>query len=110
MQVIGDLRRGKTQDELTDKLSQLIAAVHETGRGGTLQLTLKVAPAAKDSLMVKIDDLVVLKAPEAARSPTLMYRTDDNGLSLDDPQAAPRTGLRDVSATTTAPAKEVANG
>jgi hypothetical protein len=111
MQTITDLRRGKTQDEMTDKLSQLVQAVHDTGRGGSITLTLKVSPAAKDSLMMKIDDVIVLKSPEAARSPTLLYRAEDNSLTTEDPEAeTPKSGLRSVDSPTMAPAKDVVNG
>lgn len=101
MQVLGDLRRGKTQDELTNKLSELVRAVEDTGRAGTLSLTIKVKPAAKDSTLVQIDDIIVCKTPEIARAPTFMHTTPDHGLSLDDPEAKDRPEkLRSVETPT----------
>jgi hypothetical protein len=111
MATVADLRNGRTQDELTNQLSEVIAAVEATGKKGSLTFTINVAPAAKNSTLLKIEDTIVAKAPTGDRSPTLMFVDDDHNLSLNDPSAEQARGnLRDVSAGEPRALKEVSNG
>ena len=109
MATLADLRNGRTQDDLTTKLNELVKAVSDTGKSGELVLKIKVAPAAKDSRLVKIDDFVTCKAPEQDRAPTLMFPDKDFNLSLSDPEADHRGTLKSID-TPVAKLREVKNG
>lgn len=98
MATVADLRSGRVQDDLTKQLSDLVTAVETTGKKGELTLTLTVAPAAKNSTMLRIDDKVTLKAPQPDRAPTLMFVDGEHNLSLSDPNSAPKGNLRGVDA------------
>lgn len=109
MATVADLRNGRTQDELTNQLSEVIAAVEATGKKGTITLTINVSPAAKNSTLLKIEDTIVAKAPTSDRAPTLMFVDGDHNLSLNDPTAENRGPLKSVD-DTRGPLKEVSNG
>lgn len=79
------LQRGKTARELATAMQDLVAAVQDTGKAGTLQVTLKVSKS-KASGMVEISDSYVVKAPRADREVSLFYVTDDHNLVRDDPR------------------------
>lgn len=58
---------GRLHGDLSDTLNELIAAVCDTNKKGSLALTVTVAPATKnddgDVVMVTVTPTVVLKAP-----------------------------------------------
>jgi hypothetical protein len=110
MATVADLRNGRTQDELTVELSKLVEAVETTGKKGTLTLTISVAPAAKNSTLLKIDDEITLKAPKGDRAPTLMFVGEDHTLSLNDPSADTGRTLKGIDSGERAPLKDVSNG
>jgi hypothetical protein len=84
--VLNGLRRGRTHREMSEHMQDLTAAVIETGKPGTLTLTIKVVPT-KDPRVVEVADKVTLKAPEQ-RAASLFYVTDDHQLSRTDPEQA----------------------
>lgn len=85
--VIAQLRRGQTATDLSEALLELVAAVRETGKKGTLTLKLTVAPHAKgDDVILTLTDDVTLKTPRAERGSSIFYATDDNGLVRNDPR------------------------
>lgn len=110
MATVADLRSGRTQDDLTEQLSALVKAVEETGKKGTLTLTISVAPAAKNSTLLKIDDVVTAKIPAADRAPTLMFVDGEHNLSLSDPNSTPKGNLKSVDAGNERVLKDVSNG
>ena len=77
------LQRGRTHRELSNALQQLVAAVIDTGKPGTLTLQIKVVPS-KDPRVVEVGDRVTVKLPEA-RAASLFYVTADHNLSRTDP-------------------------
>lgn len=85
-------RNGATEEELAQKLNDLVAAVERTGKKGALVLTIEVAPVTKEmSGQVIVSDSVKLKIPEPKRSPTLYYSTPENNLTRKDPRQAELT-------------------
>lgn len=83
-----DMRNGRTVTELTEELAALIAKVKETGRPGELTLKLKVRPASKSSevKMVTVEDFVTTKLPAMVKGESVFWTTDDNSLSVDNPE------------------------
>lgn len=90
------LDKGRTHSELSTKLQQLVAAVAETGKKGSLSVSLTIAPS-KSEAPFEVLESVVLKLPAPTRRASLFYADDDMNLVRKDPNqmALP---LRDISA------------
>lgn len=88
--------RGRTHDELGDGLHDLIARVKDTGKSGSISLTIKVEPMKKDDRMVVVSDKIAIKLPEHDR-PAGVWFTDANGnLTRNDPDQMVFEALREV--------------
>ncbi|QXO13141.1 hypothetical protein QLQ78_gp44 [Gordonia phage Jojo24] len=80
--------KGRAHDEATRKLAQLVTAVKETGKGGSITVQIKVVPDKKIDGVVKIEDKVTASIP--FDQSTSMWFTDDAGkLHRNDPKQAP---------------------
>lgn len=88
---------GTLHDELSEKLHELIEAVQETGRGGSISLKVDVKPiAGTDSHTLTVTDTVVMKAPKTERPKSIFFVDDTGNLSRSDPRQPVITGLREV--------------
>lgn len=86
METLGNLRDGRTIDDLAFELNQVIEGVRSTGRAGELKLTLKITPAKKgDGEVVMLADEIKTKVPKEQAS-TLFFTTADNNLSRNNPR------------------------
>ncbi len=82
-----EIANGATVGELNDALHKVVAAVRQTGKRGTLTLTVSVSPAAKGATdVLMIETQVKTKLPEPERGMTIFYATDDNRLVRNDPK------------------------
>jgi hypothetical protein len=89
-------RSGTTHDELSQGLNALLESVSDTGKGGSLTLTIKVKPAGKgDHHMVVVSDTVAIKMPEGERGEAIFFVDDDFNLTRDNPRQ-PSLPLREV--------------
>lgn len=80
------LNKGTLNDELTEHLAELVKAVRETGKAGSLTLTLKISMFNKaNEDVVKISPVVACKLPEGERAETIMWTTADGDLLRNDP-------------------------
>jgi hypothetical protein len=82
--ILAALQGGRTHRELGRALQDLTAAVKETGKGGSLTLTIKVSPS-KAYGRVDIEDKVASKLPEPDRFASIFFVDDDNNLTRTDP-------------------------
>lgn len=97
--VLQSLDKGRTHTELSTKLQQLVAAVEDTGKKGSISITLTVAPS-KSEAPFEVIEAIGLKLPAATRRASLFYADDDHNLVRRDPrQAELPLGPRDLSAT-----------
>ena len=86
LDTLRELRNGRTHDELTDALAQLVAAVQATGRSGELKLVLKIVPPkGRESSYLTIEDAVTVKEPATDQGNTVFCPTADGSLSRQDP-------------------------
>jgi hypothetical protein len=86
-ETILQVNNGAALAELSDALAKLVAAVRQTGKKGSLTLTLRVTPASKassDVLLVEAE--VKARVPEQERGSTIFYATDNNLLVRNDPK------------------------
>ena len=95
--ILATLQKGTTHTELGRELHELVAVVLETGKAGTLTLTLKVVPS-KEWGRIEIHDKVTAKHPERDRYASIYFVADDGNLSRTDPnQLSFEIGPRAVS-------------
>lgn len=87
---------GRTHDELSQGLHDLIEAVKDTGKAGKLQLTISVKPAAKNNRdAVNVTDMVVIKAPTGERPESFFFIDTAGNLTRENPRQ-PQLPLREV--------------
>lgn len=75
---------GETYDELTIQLGELVTAVMQTGKAGSMSLSLKISANGTGS--VTITDEVKVKIPEAARPKTMFFATESGSLMRNNPR------------------------
>lgn len=90
-------RSGRTHTELGEALNELVEAVADTGKSGTLTLTLKVKPAGKAEGMVTIVDDVIVKPPKGERGEAIYFIDANHNLTRHNP-AQQTLPLREVPA------------
>jgi hypothetical protein len=81
---LDEQRRGATHAELSKAMAEVVAAVAQTNKPGTLTLKIKIKPSGDG--MVMIEDEINDKAPEPDRSASLYFYGDDGSLYRDDPK------------------------
>ncbi len=104
--------RSRTHDELSEGLWDLVSRVRDTGKKGSLQLTVHVEIDKKAGGVLVVSDEIKLKLPEHER-PGAFFWVDRNGnLSRQNPQQPELDGLRAVPVSDTDPQnlKELNNG
>src|SRR6476620_7305502 len=77
-------KKGETNGELTHELRTLIEAVQETGKPGTITLTLKVS--RKGERQVNVVEDVKVKSPVHSRSETIYFVDQHLNLQRNDPR------------------------
>jgi hypothetical protein len=94
---------GTTHDELSEALHTLVARVQDTGKKGSLTLTIgveRLKGGRSDNALI-VSDSIKLNLPEHDRDTSLFFATADGNLSRDDPRQLTFESLRDVSAPVT---------
>jgi hypothetical protein len=81
--------RPKTDAELGDELRTLVQAVKDTGKAGTISLTISVKPIDGGTEVVSINDQIKVKKPEFNRLPSMAYVDRVNNLKRTDPNQMP---------------------
>lgn len=92
--------KGKTHDELSDALHDLIAKVRDTGKKGTLALVVTVSPLKDDIDVLVVSDEIKLKLPEHDRKASMFYPDEHGNLSRTDPHQLTFDSLKEVPAPT----------
>ncbi len=78
-------RNGATHDELSDKLQELVAAVVEEGKSGTLSLTISIKPMGKGDGF-EVSAAVKLAAPKPTPGVSIFFASPENNLVRQDPR------------------------
>jgi len=89
-------KKGETDSELTHELRTLIEAVQETGKPGTVTLTLKVS--RKGERQVNVIEDVKVKTPTHDRSETIYFVDQHLNLQRNDPRQGVLTDIRSKTA------------
>ena len=80
-----DQSQGRTHSELSEGLRDLVAKVVDTGKKGSIQLTVTVAPMKDDASVLVVSDEIKLKLPEHDRKASIFWPDDNNNLVRNDP-------------------------
>lgn len=92
--VLAELNGGRAHATASEQLHQLVTAVRETGKGGSLTVQITVKPAAKgDGSTVLVTAVSKTKRPEAEAQASVFFVTADDNLTRDNPQQ-PQLPLR----------------
>lgn len=87
---------GKTHEELSAALYDLVARVRDTGKKGSVSLTVNVAPLKGDVDVLVVADEIKLRLPEHDRKASLFYPDKDGNLTRRDPNQLSFESLREV--------------
>ena len=87
---------GKSHDELSDALFDLVQRVRDTGKKGSVIYTISVGPMKGDKDVLVIDDQIKLKLPEHDRKASLFYTDKTGNLTRNDPNQLTFESLREV--------------
>lgn len=86
-QTLREMRHGRSLQELSEQLALLVAAVRDTGKGGSLTYKITVKPAsAGDVVTVQLEDDVKPNIPKPARGNSIFYANENNTLQRTDPR------------------------
>lgn len=97
--------KGRTHDDLSKAMQDLIGAVKDTEKPGSITLKINVRPLKSNHEVLEVSDQIVVKKPQHDRKTSLFYADRDNNLVRDNPDQFEFEGMRDVSA---APASDKA--
>lgn len=89
---------GKSHDELSAALFDLVQRVRETGKKGSLQFTVTVATMKGDTDVLVTSDEIKLRLPEHDRKASLFYTDKVGNLTRSDPNQLEFESLREVTA------------
>lgn len=89
-------RNGHAAVELSEALNDLIDAVVEFGKSGSLTFTIKVAPVgSRDVASVTVCDSIAVKAPVGANPESVFFVDSQRNLTRQNPMS-PQLPLREV--------------
>jgi hypothetical protein len=87
---------GRTHDELSEALADVTQAVTDTGKKGTLTLTVTIAPVKNGGGALVVSDAVKTAAPKPDRRTSVFYSDINGNLTREDPRQPTFEGLREV--------------
>ena len=101
---LGEIEGGRVLREATELAREIVNAVLETRKKGSLTLKLSFTATGKGS--IEVDCKLESKIPEHDRMTTTFFATHDGTLIRDDPDQ-PKLPLRKVSDESQAPLRRV---
>lgn len=91
-------RGGSTHDEISDAIRDVVAAVTDEGKVGTVTITISIKPLGKgDGLAVGIE--CKAKPPKQTVGTSVFFATPDNDLQRQDPRQSSME-LREITPAT----------
>lgn len=85
-QTLAQISHGDAAEQASELLADLVKAVGEHEREGTLTLVLTVKPRGKDSGQVEVTAKTTTKRPVRDIAPSMFFVTEDGGLVRDNPR------------------------
>ena len=90
------LDRGAAHAEASRALHDLVAAVADTGKVGTMTLTVKLAPLKGSTEQIMVEARVASKPPKSDPGAALFWRDRSGNLVRNDPNQPEIDGIRVV--------------
>ena len=87
---------GKTHAELGEGLHDLVARVLDTGKKGSLSLTISVGPMKGNPEILVVSDEIKLRLPEHDRQASAFWPDANGNLTRHDPRQMTFESLREV--------------
>lgn len=100
--VLGEIENGQFLHDLTEATYNIIAAVMDTRKAGSLKINISVTPTGKGT--VNVDAKFVSNEPEHDRPTTTFFVGKDFSLQRNDPNQ-PRLPLREVEVPSNDPVR-----
>lgn len=94
-------------EEATEALNDLVHATTETGKAGSLTLTIKMKPIGGKAGQMELETDVKAKLPTPTKGKTILFTTPDNNLQRQDPRQQTLEGVRDASQESMAQQQEL---
>lgn len=94
-------------EEATEALNDLVHATTETGKAGSLTLTIKMKPIGGKTGQMELETDVKAKLPTPTKGKTILFTTPDNNLQRQDPRQQTLDGVRDASQESMAQQQEL---
>ena len=79
---LADLRYGRASEEWAEAMAEVVKAVRDTGKAGSLTIVLDIEPGGRT---VKITDRLKQKVPQFDREKSIYFADGAGGLHRDDP-------------------------
>lgn len=92
--VLQELRYGTLHDELTERLQEVVNACIDTGKVGSMTLSIKLKPGLGGEL--EITDQIKTTIPELAKGSSIMWATPEGNLQRQDPRQMTIDGLKSI--------------
>lgn len=83
--ILRDIRRGDVVHKLSEALAEVVRAVLDTDKAGSITLTLNIKPRGKGDNILIIEPKVSTKLPQAELPDAFFYTNLDGDLLRDDP-------------------------
>ena len=83
--VLRQIRKGRPVEEATQALQDVVKAVDETGKSGSVTVILKIEPAKHGGPEKKIIAEIKAKKPIAESAPAIFFSDSDGDLLRSDP-------------------------
>ena len=80
--------QGRTHAELSEGLRDLVARVIDTGKKGSITLTVTVAPMKDNTEVLVVSDVIKLSLPEHVRAASIFWPDQAGNLVRNDPNQA----------------------
>jgi hypothetical protein len=84
-----EMRSGKVAADISEKLNELVDAIRDVGKGGSITVKLDIKPKRIDMHEgvkdVEVDYKVALSKPERHRGSSIFYLTNEGALTRTDP-------------------------
>lgn len=84
--ILREYRQGRAVDEASERLAELVRAVDETGKVGTLTIVLKVKPEAGGGTQKTIAAEIKMKKPEQPLPEAVFFSDEEGDLHRADPK------------------------
>ncbi len=83
---LNNMDYGVTAEDASDEMAEVLQAVKDTGKQGTVTVKLTIKPESLQSGQVSITPEVTSKAPQLPRDKAMLFLTPDNNVQREDPR------------------------